>query len=204
MKLISAILDLFNPAGWAFKLLVAIIVSGGAAWGWHGFKARISAPAVAAALAKERATTTPAFKKLAIQFNDLAEQFKDIEFNIIETRKQAKAVADAAVAQEKYRADQATIKYQIQVRVVKDMATDRQAALVDFSQLPNSMWNFEDISAAHDSGGAGIVRLSGYTRRLIKRYQSCEQDLNEAIRTAAAAVDRAAIGDAAVRALIRP
>lgn len=177
-------------------VLPALVLTGAASFGVHKYNDGIREKAVAAALVKERAVTTPAF-------NALTQQFKDIENNIIQTRKQAKAAADAALAKEKDRADQATIKYKGQVRIVKEMAADRQAVLVDFNQLPDSMWNFEDISAAHDSSHTGVVRLSGYTRRLIKRYQSCERDLNTAIGTAAAAVDRAAIRGAAVEALKR-
>jgi hypothetical protein len=189
-----------NPFNWlksaigiGLLCLAAVSLVG---WGVRTYNAKVSAAAVVAALAKERAVTTPAF-------NALTKQFKDIESNVIETRKQAKEAADAAIAKEKNRADQATIKYQGQVRVVKEMAADRQAVLVDFNQLPNSMWNYDDFSAANDSGSTGIVRLSGYTRRLIKRYESCERDLNAAIGIAAAAVDRAAIRGAAVEALKR-
>ena len=184
-------------------ILPALVLAGGTSWVVHKYNDGIREKAVAAALIEERAVTTPLLNDLAAKFKGLGTQFKDIESNIIQTRKQAKADADAALAKEKDRADQATIRYKGQVRVVKEMAADRQAVLVDFNQLPDSMWNFDDISAANDSGHTGIVRISGYTRRLIKRYQSCERDLNTAIGTAAAAVDRAAIRGAAVEALKR-
>lgn len=184
-------------------VLPALVLTGTVSFGVHKYNDGIREKAVAAALVKERAVTTPAFNGLTKKFNDLTRELKEIETNIIQSRNQAKADADLAVAKEKRRADEATIKYKGQVRVVKEMAADRQAVLVDFNQLPDSMWNFEDISAPHDGSHTGIVRISGYTRRLIKRYQSCERDLNTAIGTAAAAVDRAAIRGAAVEALKR-
>lgn len=192
--------------GWSILLrfiLPALLLAGGSSYLVHKYNDGIRQKAVAKALQDERAVTTPAFNTLTQQFNTLTGDLKNITANIIETRKQARADADAALAKEKDRADQATIKYKGQVRVVKEMAADRQAVLVDFNQLPDSMWNFEDISAAHDGSHTGVVRLSGYTRRLIKRYQSCERDLGEAIGVAAQAVDRAAIRGAAVEALKR-
>lgn len=188
------LLDKLVPWWMKFAAIVAILM---ALWGaWVGFKHWVSKPMVEAALVKERAVTT-------LAFNALSQQFKDIESNIIETRKQAKADADAALAKEQDRADKATAKYKDQLRLVKSMAVDRDAIYSQFNNLPHSMWNLEDISAANDNSGAGIVSLSGYTRRLIKRYQSCERDLDTAIRTAAAAVDRAAVRGAAVEALKR-
>lgn len=184
-------------------VLPALVFTGVVSFGVHKYNDGIREEAVAAALIKERAVTTPLLNDLAGKFIRLGAQFKDIESNIIQTRKQAKADADAALAKEKERADQATSRYKGQVRIVKEMAADRQAVLVDFNQLPDSMWNIDDIAAAHDGSSAGIVRLSGYTRRLIKRYQSCERDLNEVIGVAAQAVDRAAIRGAAVEALKR-
>ena len=184
-------------------VLPALVFTGTASFGVHKYNDGIREKAVAAALAEERAVTTPLLNTLASDFKSLTTQIKGITTNIIETRKQAKADADAALAKEKDRADQATARYKGQVRVVKEMAADRQAVLVDFDKLPNSMWNYDDFSAANDSGSTGIVRLSGYTRRLIKRYESCERDLNTAIGVAAAAVDRAAIRGAAVEALKR-
>lgn len=184
-------------------VLPALVLTGSVSFGVHKYNDGIRAKAVKAALIEERALTTPLLNDLAAKFKGLGTQFKEIESNIIQTRRQAKADADAALAKEKYRADQATARYKGQVRVVKEMAADRQAVLVDFDKLPNSMWNYDDFSAANDSGSTGIVRLSGYTRRLIKRYESCERDLNTAIGIAAAAVDRAAIRGAAVEALKR-
>lgn len=184
-------------------ILPALVLTGTVSFGVHKYNDGIREKAVAAALAEERAVTTPLLNTLASDFKSLTTQIKGITTNIIETRKQAKADADAALAKEKDRADQATARYKGQVRVVKEMAADRQAVLVDFDKLPDSMWNYDDFSAANDSGSTGIVRLSGYTRRLIKRYESCERDLNTAIGIAAAAVDRAAIRGAAVEALKR-
>lgn len=184
-------------------VLPALVFTGTVSFGVHKYNDGIREKAVAAALAEERTVTTPLLNTLASDFKSLTAQIKGITTNIIETRKQAKADADAALAKEKDRADQATARYKGQVRVVKEMAADRQAVLVDFDKLPNSMWNYDDFSAANDSGSTGIVRLSGYTRRLIKRYESCERDLNTAIGIAAAAVDRAAIRGAAVEALKR-
>ena len=184
-------------------ILPALVLTGTVSFGVHKYNDGIREKAVAAALAEERAVTTPLLNTLASDFKSLTTQIKGITTNIIETRKQAKADADAALAKEKDRADQATARYKGQVRVVKEMAADRQAVLVDFDKLPNSMWNYDDFSAANDSGSTGIVRLSGYTRRLIKRYESCERDLNTVIGIAAAAVDRAAIRGAAVEALKR-
>lgn len=184
-------------------VLPALVFTGTVSFGVHKYNDGIRQKAVAAALAEERSVTTPLLNTLASDFTSLTAQIKGITTNIIETRKQAKADADAALAKEKDRADQATARYKGQVRVVKEMAADRQAVLVDFDKLPNSMWNYDDFSAANDSGSTGIVRLSGYTRRLIKRYESCERDLNTAIGVAAAAVDRAAIRGAAVEALKR-
>ena len=184
-------------------VLPALVFTGTVSFGVHKYNDGIREKAVEAALKTERTKTDAAFLKIAGEARELQSKFRDIETNIIETRKQAKLDADLAIAKEKDRADQATSRYKGQVRVVKEMAADRQAVLVDFNQLPDSMWNLEDIVAAHDGSSAGIVRLSGYTRRLIKRYQSCERDLNTAIGTAAAAVDRAAIRGAAVEALKR-
>ena len=124
---------------------------GFASFGVHKYNDGIREKAVAAALIEERAVTAPLLNDLADKFKGLGAQFKDIESNIIQTRKQAKADADAALAKEKDRADQATIRYKGQVRVVKEMAADRQAVLVDFDNLPNSMWNYDDFSAANDS-----------------------------------------------------
>lgn len=184
-------------------ILPALVLTGTVSFGVHKYNDGIREKAVAAALAEERAVTTPLLNTLASDFKSLTTQIKGITTNIIETRKQAKADADAALAKEKDRADQATARYKGQVRVVKEMAADRQAVLVDFDKLPDSMWNYDDFSAANDGSHTGIVRLSGYTRRLIKRYESCERDLNTAIGVAAAAVDRAAIRGAAVEALKR-
>lgn len=194
--MITAILALLSTR-WVKYIIGSIAIVAGL---WFGiispYNNYVSTEKVAAALVKERATTTPAF-------NALTQQFKDIENNIIQTRKQAKSDADAALAKEQDRADKATAKYKDQVRLVKSMAVDRDAIYSQFNNLPDSMWDLEDISAAHDGSSAGIVSLSGYTRRLIKRYQSCERDLDTAIRTAAAAVDRAAVRGAAVEALKR-
>ena len=184
-------------------ILPALVLTGTVSFGVHKYNDGIREKAVAAALAEERAVTTPLLNTLASDFKSLTTQIKGITTNIIETRKQAKADADAALAKEKDRADQATARYKGQVRVVKEMAADRQAVLVDFDKLPDSMWNYDDFSAANDGSHTGIVRLSGYTRRLIKRYESCERDLNTVIGIAAAAVDRAAIRGAAVEALKR-
>lgn len=191
-------------------IIKAMIAAGIAAGVWFGiinpYNNWIRKPAVEAALVQERAVTTPVFNDLTTNFNGLTKQFKTIETNIIETRKQAKADADAAIAKEKFRADQATSRYQSQVRLNKEWATERQAIYVDFTKLPDSMWNLADISAAtvaDDCGGASGVCLSGYVRRLFKRYESCERDLNRALATAARAVDRAAERGAAVEALTR-
>ena len=185
------------------QYVLASLAAAALLWFWviNPYNNYVSAKAVAAALENERAKTEPVFKQMTTNFNTLTQNFKDIETNIIQSRNAAAKAADEAVAKEKYRADQATSRYQSQVKLSKEWAADRQAVMVAFNELPDSMWNVEDIIAATDSSNTGGIRFGGYVKRLGQRYQSCERDLKRAIETAGRAVDRAAERGAAVEAL---
>jgi hypothetical protein len=198
----SDITKYIDPRNWLWWALGAGAVVAGL---WFGvispYNNYVSAKAVAAALEEERAKTEPVFKELTANFNALSQNFKDIENNVIQSRLAAAKAADTAIEKEKYRADQATSRYKQQVSLSKEWAADRQAVMVVFNELPDSMWSVEDIIAASDSNHTGGIRFGGYVKRLGQRYQSCERDLKRAIETAGRAVDRAAERGAAVEAL---
>ena len=163
MNIISKLLDLFDPAGWLFKAVAALVIAGAMWWAWTGFKAWVSAPAVAAALKTERAKTEPVFKELTANFNALKGTFENIttasnaerERRIAEINTKTKELGNALSQNKTLKADLAKL------RGLND----------EFDRVLNT------IAANNDSatGASASTRL----KQLSSAHQQCERALRE-------------------------
>lgn len=177
--------------------LPALVLSGAVGFGVHKYNDSIRAQAIIDTRAEVEAEYKP-------KFESLTTQFKDLETNIINSRLAAKQAADLAVAKEKERADNAERKFKSEALIARNFALDIQASFASIDSLPSSMWNTEDRAiASTDSGNQRNTTIVGFVKRLGKRYEGCERDLETALRTAARETQRAAERGAAVDALRR-
>lgn len=175
--------------------LPALVLTGAVSFGVHKYNDGIREKAVAAALVKERAVTTPAF-------NALTQQFKTIEKNIIESRKAAKEKADAAITKEQDRADKATEDYKRELRAKKLLAAERDRLVVALDeQRASRLPELTQPLAARDGDSAEVGRLRVFADGLGRLLSQCQQTAADIRRAAATAIDRVAAAEAAARAL---
>jgi len=185
MNIISKILDLFDPAGWVFRAVAALVIAGALWWAWVGFKNYITAPAVAAALAAERAKTEPVFKELTTNFNALKGTFDNITAasnaerarRIAEIDTKTKELTNALAQNKNLKADLAKL----------------HGADADFQRLL-------DTIAANNNSATG-ASASSRLKQLGAAHQQCERALRESDGDLAETIGRLDEALAVVRAL---
>jgi DNA anti-recombination protein RmuC len=181
----SKLFDLLDPTSWLFRGIAAIIIAGAMWWAWTGFKAWVSAPAVAAALKEERSKTEPIFKELTANFNALQGTFENITTASNAERAKRKAEIEVKIKDLNYALTQnKTLKI--------DLANLR-GANDDFERLLNT------ITANNNSstGASASTRL----KQLSNAHQQCERALRESDEDNAETLGRLDEALAVVRAL---
>lgn len=184
MNIISKLLDLFDPTSWLFRGVAALVVAGAMWWAWTGFKAWVSAPAVAAALKTERAKTEPIFKELTVSFNTLKSTFDNIT-----------AASNAEARRQKNQLEIKQKGYDYAIANTKKLKAELDAMRgsdADFERLLNA-------SAANNS--ARQASQSDRYERLEAAYQQCERDIRYAAETAAGTLEGFSAAVAAIEAL---
>lgn len=184
LKLLSSVLDFFNPAGLAFKLLIYGAIAGVVAFGVHKYNDGIREEAVAAALKDERAETQPVIDELKqrVADRDATISAKDAAFKTEHDRQTAEAAGKQKLYNEVVKQN-ANLSKQIQNNIV---AADALAG------------QLRDITTRSRSACTGD---GDYQRRLGDALASCETDLNRQLRAAEEAASIAAGALAAARAL---
>ena len=163
-KLISWVLDFFDPAGWAFKVLIAGIVVAGI---WFGIVRRynhyVSAKAVAAALVKERATTAPVIKRLGEWV-----AVRDAKIEAIDTASKAERARQIAVVD-------------LKDKELKNALTQNKALKTDLAKLRGADADFQrllDTITANNNSATG-ASASARLKQLGAAHQQCERALRE-------------------------
>jgi hypothetical protein len=177
VNLLSKILDLFDPAGWVFKIVAAALVAGALWFAWHEFKVWVSAPMVAAAVQAEQAKTAPVIKQLEEAL--AAQKAAAIE----EKTKQTKA------------ANEKTVQYNAVVKQNKELFAKFNAAMLSKSELADRLRNITEQSSAASTSD------SGFAKRLGEAYAQCESDVSGLLTTASEQNERAAKAEAGLTAL---
>jgi hypothetical protein len=183
-------------------VLPALVLTGAVSFGVHKYNDGVREKAVASALVKERAITAPLLNDFAHKFKRLDAQFKGLESNIIETRRQAKIDADAALAKEKDRADTATLNWRNQIAANKKISTERDSLVADRAKLRAERVPelTRPIAASNDSC-ASDKPLRDYADGLGILLARCQQSAAKLRQRAGAAVDRVGEAEATSKAL---
>ena len=186
MKILSLILDIFDPAGWAFRVLVALAVVAGL---WFGiispYNNYVSEKKVAAALKTERAKTEPVFKELTANFNALKGTFDNITTASNAERDRRKAEIDAKTKELTHALNQN--------KTLKADLAKLHSLNADFDRL------LDTIAANNNSatGASASTRL----KQLSAAHQQCERALRESDGDLAETLGRLDEALAVVRAL---
>jgi DNA anti-recombination protein RmuC len=186
IKFVSGLLDFFNPSSWAFRIAGVL---GVAALLWFGvispYNNYVSAKAVAAALAAERAKTELVLKELTASFNTLKGTFENITAasnaerarRIAEIDTKTKELTNALAQNKNLKADLAKL----------------HGADADFQRLLDTIATNNNSA----SGASASTRL----KQLSAAHQQCERALRESDGDLAETIGRLDEALAVVRAL---
>jgi hypothetical protein len=168
----SKLLDLLDPTSWLFRGIAAIIIAG-AMWGaWTGFKAWVSAPAVAAALKDERAKTEPIFKELTANFNALQGTFENITTASNAERAKRKTEIDVKTKDLNYALTQN--------KTLKSDLANLRGANDDFERLLNTV-TANNNSATGASASTRLIKLGAAHSQCERDYRASRAEHSETL-----------------------
>lgn len=161
IKLISGLLDFFNPAGLAFKALVVGTVAAGL---WFGivrpYNNFVSTKAVAAALVKERAITAPVIKRLGEWV-----AVRDAKIDAIETASNAERARQMAAVE-------------LKTKELKNALTQNKTFKAELTRLHGDIAGFNsvlDTITANNNRAAG-ASASARLKQLGAAHVQCEKE----------------------------
>jgi hypothetical protein len=169
---------------WAQIAILAAFV-GASWWAWDSFKDRITAPAVAAALADERAVQQPII-------DELAQRVADRDATIADKVAAFKRESDRQT-------EEADAKQKLYKKV---LAQNAKLSKLQNNAIPSPEFvadGVRNLTAA--SGDSTCASDSDDRRRLGAAIAQCETDLNQQLRATETATDIATKALAAARAL---